>query len=576
MTNNHKNKTQIGFYAVGISIPIIFFLFLESVLRVVGFGQSVPLFIENPANPNYLVTRPDLMTRYFPFSKNPPSVTMEADFLLKDKPDNGFRVFVQGGSTAAGFPYGLGASLAGTLEHRLRQSMPTKHVEVVNTAMSAVNSHTLLDIADDIIEQQPDMVLIYAGHNEFLGILGAGSNFATSQSYWLTRIMLNLKNWRIYQLFQWLYASFQAPIAPSPNSAMAQENRTSNRTTMMAKVAAGRSIEFNSPTYQAALHQFKRNISKLLTKYKDAGIPVFISSIASNYKDQPPFKSVSVEPKFENLVQKLTQLMRTPSAQNNDLSQIKQIALALKASESALLHFELGKFLLSKSLNKQANTHFELAIQHDQLKFRGPKEMNAIIREAANNYQANFVDAKSFFTQRSQHQIVGNELMLEHLHPNLQGYYVINEAFYQAISRLKPVAQWQNIGISQAWRERLILPSEEYAGFASVTALMADYPFVDKPQPLELPAPADPSQSYGLEYFKKQISWQQMIEKNLEYYRLTNNKLMTLKSLLILADALPHHGLYNAQAADALSTQNPELATYYRQRAKRAGLVDIR
>ena len=51
------------------------------------------------------------------------------------------------------------------LEGRIRASQPTRYVEVINTAMSAVNSYTLLDFADEIIAQNPDAVLIYAGHN---------------------------------------------------------------------------------------------------------------------------------------------------------------------------------------------------------------------------------------------------------------------------------------------------------------------------------------------------------------------------------------------------------------------------
>ncbi|CAM5180859.1 hypothetical protein [Alishewanella longhuensis] len=56
---------------------------------------------------------------------------------------------VQGGSTAAGYPYGMGAALAGMLEQRLRRTFPEQPIEVVNTALSAVNSYTLLDFADE-------------------------------------------------------------------------------------------------------------------------------------------------------------------------------------------------------------------------------------------------------------------------------------------------------------------------------------------------------------------------------------------------------------------------------------------
>ena len=55
-------------------------------------------------------------------------------------------------------------------------SMPDKTVEVINLGISAVNSYTLFDQVDEIIEQKPDAILIYAGHNEFYGALGVGSN----------------------------------------------------------------------------------------------------------------------------------------------------------------------------------------------------------------------------------------------------------------------------------------------------------------------------------------------------------------------------------------------------------------
>jgi hypothetical protein len=114
---NHSNTWL--FRLIAILIPFAFVGLIELSLRLVGFGQSYPLFIPNPAHPDYLLTRPDVVKRYFPFQENVPNVTLEPHFFLKDKPSNGVRIFVQGGSTAAGYPYGLGASIAGMLEHRL-------------------------------------------------------------------------------------------------------------------------------------------------------------------------------------------------------------------------------------------------------------------------------------------------------------------------------------------------------------------------------------------------------------------------------------------------------------------------
>lgn len=560
--NSLSVARKLSFYGISIIIPLVFFVICEVGLRLMGFGKSVPLFIANPAHPDYLLTRPDLMQRYFPFAEKVPVVTMETDFFLAQKPARGLRIFVQGGSTAAGFPYGLGASISGSLEQRLRQSLPQHNVEVINTAMSAVNSHTLYDLADDIIEQQPDMVLIYAGHNEFLGILGAGSNYTNSSSFWLTRIQLSLKDFRVFQLFQWLDARLSSSALPIPDA--------SNRATMMAKVAQNQSIALKSDRYQAGLYQFETNMDHLLEKYSKANIPVLVASIASNIKDQPPFKSAAIEAKY-------TSLVTTLSTKQNNLSEQDLLAISgtLEDSESAILHFELAKLLEQQGMLAPARTHYELAVAHDLLKFRAPADINDIIMRVARSHNAHYVDALAYLQTRSRHNMVGNELMLEHLHPNLEGYYVISEAFYNAIEQGQYFSPWQHIPIATAWTQRLILPSEEYVGFASILRLKAEYPFVETSQAVNLPKPQNSEQSLGLQHVNKQIDWLTMIESNLAQYREQGNTKMALKTLQILSDALPHNGLYAIQAAENLELMGERtLALHYYRRALLAGAID--
>ena len=67
-----KQGTRL-FRLIMISIPILFFVLLELVLRVVGYGHSYPLFITTPDSDNYclLYTSPsprDLSTSRMPSS----------------------------------------------------------------------------------------------------------------------------------------------------------------------------------------------------------------------------------------------------------------------------------------------------------------------------------------------------------------------------------------------------------------------------------------------------------------------------------------------------------------------------
>ncbi len=513
-------KTRV-FQFIAICIPFAFFALLELGLRVIDYGQEIPLFMEYPnsgaANaPQYLLPRPDVIKRYFPEAAKPPSVTIETNFFLKDKPEDGLRIFVQGGSTAAGFPFGYGASIAGMLDYRLKQSFPERSVEVVNTALSAVNSYTILDFVDEIIAQQPDAVLIYAGHNEYLGILGVGSAYTAANSPTATLLYLKLKDSRIFQLLQNLYWQFAQPSG--------QENNQTSRT-FMAKVAKHKNIAYGSDLYQAGLQQFQRNMSLVLDKYQAAGIPVFISSIASNLADQAPFSS---EP-----AQSGSKIPHT----------------------SANVFYQEGKKLIAEGEYEQAKQALTKARDYDLLRFRAPSAINTIINELATSKSAYFVDANQQLVDAAKDTIIGNDLMLEHLHPTIDGYFIIADSFYKALQQSAVFGRFpEYIKTELAQQDLPVFDAEVYWGKAKIAGLMADYPFTKSPQKVQLPVAKTPSDRLGLAAYKKQIDWLTIAKENLGYGK-RHDQVLYVKSAKLLADAMPFDGNHNYRAGTALIKQ---------------------
>ncbi len=558
------------FRLIAVAIPIIFFVIFEFALRLAGYGHDYPLFIENPADNQYLLPRPDIVKRYFSQQQEIPNVSIEANFFRKHKPENGLRFFVQGGSTAAGFPYGLSASIAGNLDQRLKQSFPKHYVEVVNTALAAVNSYTVMDLVEEVIEQQPDGILIYMGHNEFLGIMGVGSNFTAANSHETTLLFLKLKELRIFQLLQSFYGWLKIEDQANDND-LSQEKSPSR--TLMAKIAKHKDIPLNSELFQAGLAQFKNNLTVILREYQQAKVPVFISTLASNVSDQTPFSSIPADKLVVEALEKLGQQITTNRTMNRTelSSMVDNVEELVVDSQSADVHFQFATHLKSLGENARAKRHFIQSKDLDLLRFRAPEAFNSIIEELANLYGANLVDAKKRFEQRATNGLVGKQLMLEHLHPNVEGYFLLSDAFYQAMLQAATLPKLKTVPIQQAWQQRPLLPVEEYYGFAKVRQLTSDYPFTQKKTPVKLPFPKGWEQQLGRDLFAKKIDWLSMTRSAQRIYDRNKNTEQLLKTQLLIADALPHDIKENLKAANMLNQLQDGRAVSYFQRAIWAG-----
>ena len=232
-------KKKAAFYAITISIPVLFFVILEIVLRSVSYMGNTELFID-PKIPSdeYYIPNPNFAARYFFYTKTIPSPS--GDAFLQEKPENAYRIFAMGGSSAAGYPYGHNATFSRVVDDVLTDAMPDRKVEVVNVATSAISTYTLFDQVDEILEQKPDAIMIYAGHNEFYGALGVGSNENLGAFPGFVRFYLKLQRFKTFMLLREMIVNAGQWFAET----ISNEKPTTG--TLMERIISDQSIELKS------------------------------------------------------------------------------------------------------------------------------------------------------------------------------------------------------------------------------------------------------------------------------------------------------------------------------------------
>jgi hypothetical protein len=195
---SRRRKWTFRFLAASF-VPLLFLTFLEIGLRFAGFGEATSFFV--PVKEGVYATNPHFGWRFFPPAAARAPVESE---LAAVKPAGTYRIFVLGSSAAQGYP-NPAFSFGRMLSAMLREQFPGRRFEVVNAAMTAVNSHVVLPIARECAAHQPDLFVVYMGNNEVVGPYGAGSAFlGFSPHLPLIRASILAKSTRTGQLAQTL------------------------------------------------------------------------------------------------------------------------------------------------------------------------------------------------------------------------------------------------------------------------------------------------------------------------------------------------------------------------------------
>src|SRR5690606_7235504 len=130
-----------------------------------------------------------------------------------------------------------------------------KNIEIINTGITAVNSYTLWDLTDDIIDQKPNLIIIYAGHNEYYGALGVGSSITYGNHPAFIRSYLSLKKFRFFQFLENSYYKLNNHDRTNPST---------RQTTLMEVMTREQRIPYKSQVYLGGLKQYESNLDKIL------------------------------------------------------------------------------------------------------------------------------------------------------------------------------------------------------------------------------------------------------------------------------------------------------------------------
>jgi tetratricopeptide (TPR) repeat protein len=413
-----------------VLVPVIFFAGLELSLRIVGFGYPTSYFVPSQIKgEDFLIPNGYFSYRFFPpaLARRPFELRMAAQ-----KPAGTYRIFLFGESAAYGDPnpaYGVGRYL----EVLLQERFPGNDFEIVNTGMTAINSHAILPIAREVAQlDSSDLWIIYMGNNEMIGAFGPGTVFSSkAPSLAMARVILAVKSTRTGQLMASIVSGLQKDDkAPKKWDGI----------NMFSK-----NLSYADPGRLIAYDNFRGNLQDILDAAIGAQVPVLLSTVGSNLKHTAPFNSMHSENLDDAQISEWTSHYSQGVALENEgyCAEALEHYLLAETIDSlyAELQFRMGGCYLQVGNLERALVAYTQARDYDGLAVRADTRINQIIRDTAAQHtleKVKLVDAVQLLRANSPDGIPGQDLFYEHVHYALDGNYRLARVLAEEVAMKLP------------------------------------------------------------------------------------------------------------------------------------------
>jgi lysophospholipase L1-like esterase len=439
-----KGPRGIAFRCLAVLLGLTPLLLLEALLWALGLGRpdlrDDPFVAFHGIRPLFVLN--DRQTRY----EIPPerqAFFRPASFAARKAPD-GYRIFCLGGSTVQGRPYATETAFGAWLEIALRTAQPHRTWEVVNCGGVSYASYRLVPILQEVLNYEPDLIVLYTGHNEFL------EDRTYRQIRNQSPIVVYAQRWashlRTYCWLRELYLNLQ-----DQRGASDQDERPvlSEEVDALLDYRNGLAEYHRDDTWRRdVMTHYRANIQRMVSLARRADIPLLLVNPVSNLRDTPPFKSehrAGLNPRDRHRWEQLREQARSYYA--TDLrSAIDPLEQALAIDDQhAGLHYQLAQCYDAIGQTKKAAEHYLWAKELDVCPLRMLEPMHADLVSVARNTGTPLVDARALIAGLCRGGVPDQSWLVDHVHPSIRGHQQIANAIADHLARaavIQPADDW--------------------------------------------------------------------------------------------------------------------------------------
>jgi tetratricopeptide (TPR) repeat protein len=437
---------------------VLLFILLETILMLVGvqprlleedpfvgFVSSVPLFVEktDAAGRAVMVTGPNkrvfFNVQQFPLQKQPGT----------------YRIFCLGGSTTYGRPYSDTTSFCGWLRELLPLADPSRRWEVINAGGISYASYRVARLMEDLINYEPDLFIVYSGHNEFLeertygglrDLPGVVKNVA--------ELLARTRTWTALSSLMDRFRS--SPEKDSNNHDLLPRE-------VQAKLDYSSGLELykrDDALQEKILSHYRFSLRHMVELARSVGTHILFFKPASNLKDFSPFKSQYTDgldqgkrDSSEKLLATAREQMQRSSWNEALVALDKALAIDPRFAET---HYLRGKALLALGRYDVAKVALRRARDEDVCPLRALSSIQEVIAEVTREADTPLVDFVNLLEQWSRseggHGIAGEEYFFDHVHPSIEVHHRLAVALIERMIEqgdLQPSAGWGESAIAE-------------------------------------------------------------------------------------------------------------------------------
>lgn len=420
--------TWIRRLTAGLAVAAVFLLGLELAASLLPLDRYEMKFTDQ-AYPFFVPGEGEFADRYVT-SPHFQSV-MNFQTFARTKPPGVVRVFFLGGSAALGWPASDECAATGFLRRALEKAAPGRY-EIINAAAMSFGSHRVLDVLQDVVELDPDLVVIWSGNNEYVERNVYAPRLAGRRARQLQRLLLKSRLYRALRV-----GIFR--LAPS----LVRRTRGSDLTNLreipqVHRGRLGRLPEID----REVLENYKRNLAGMATVLRDhevtgvfCTVPVNLSAWAP-YSIPPRFGDPAQAQAWNNLMgEGVDQLDR---GEHRAAAVRFEQALAMTPDHALVAYFEaqalqrLGEFARAGAL-------FQKARDFDARPVRALGPYNQEVRAlAAAGRGIAGVDLERALLEASGPNLMGMDLFYDYCHPTRQGHVLVARSLLPALAGVAP------------------------------------------------------------------------------------------------------------------------------------------